>query len=727
MIYGSLFAGVGGFDAGFEQAGHQCLWQVEIDAKCRMVLKRHFPDADRSVTDVTAAGKHNLKKVDAVVGGSPCQGFSVAGLRASMEDDRSNLCLQYVRICNELEPTVVVWENVVGVLSTPDNAFGCFLAGLAGADAPLVPAIGQKWTRAGMVDGPRRAIAWRVQDSQYHGVAQRRERVFLVASARKELPFQVLFEPESLRRHSPSRRETRQDTASATGGGSEAGGESGIRETGPTLSSRNKGGGGLGDAELNGALIPDVAPTLLGGDNATGGYETAPPLTASGRGTERAGESRGQDCVIPDVCHKGFFDRAAQTTGPIMSDGKRMPGTQPDDAESLVVTPINMQNVTRDESGGARLGSGIGEAGEPANTIQAGHSHAVAITPINMQAAAKCGEKSPNMLGIGQPGDPAYTVNASDQHAVAILPQDAVAFQSSQSGVMEQGDRTAALNTATDPNQNIVGVGIDGSEVGFALRSNASHSGDKGDGGVNTTMAVVSCVALESLTLQGLCDMILEYANAIKANPDQILQILQCFAGQETLSGREMGSTIPLQPTQVLRPEVHGGTMGEGCPQQYLRTVECKEPGAPPETERPMREMREAEHKGCPPQGRESEQQPTIKPDANLPELPQQDSSPEAVMQTLRKTDEGTRLLRGALSAIQKMGRPIAGEGQPICPSKEGRRTESCEEVPGLRPAYECERLLRAMLHASQAGRNTLRERISGVSSAYGVRRLTPL
>ncbi|HEG1930552.1 TPA: DNA cytosine methyltransferase, partial [Enterobacter kobei] len=93
--------------------------------------------------------------------------------------------------------SIIVWENVPGVLSSKDNAFGCFLAGLAGESCELQPA-GGKWTHAGCVSGPKRVIAWRVLDAQFFGVAQRRRRVFVVASARKGFdPAAVLFELDS--------------------------------------------------------------------------------------------------------------------------------------------------------------------------------------------------------------------------------------------------------------------------------------------------------------------------------------------------------------------------------------------------------------------------------------------------------------------------------------------------------------------------------------------------
>lgn len=107
----------------------------------------------------------------------------------------------------------MLWENVPGVLSTKDNAFGCFLAGLAGEECELQPS-GKRWTDAGCVYGPKRTVAWRVLDAQYFGLAQRRKRVFVVASSRKDVdPVSILFERESLRRDSAPSRETGESLA----------------------------------------------------------------------------------------------------------------------------------------------------------------------------------------------------------------------------------------------------------------------------------------------------------------------------------------------------------------------------------------------------------------------------------------------------------------------------------------------------------------------------------
>jgi DNA (cytosine-5)-methyltransferase 1 len=165
---------------------------------------------------------------DVFCGGTPCQAFSVAGLRNSLDDARGNLSLTFVGIANAIDnvrsargeqPAIVFWENVPGVLSTKDNAFGCFISGLAGEEDPVEPPRG-KWTNAGVVLGPQRTVAWRVLDAQYFGVAQRRRRVFVVASSRDDFdPASVLFEFDSVRRDTAPSRKAREESAGGIGDG----------------------------------------------------------------------------------------------------------------------------------------------------------------------------------------------------------------------------------------------------------------------------------------------------------------------------------------------------------------------------------------------------------------------------------------------------------------------------------------------------------------------------
>jgi len=112
---GSLFAGIGGFDLGFERAGFKTSWQVEIDPYCRKVLAKHFPEAER-FEDVRECGKHNLRPVDVICGGFPCQDISVAGKGAGIDGERSGLWREFARVIGELRPRFAVVENVPALL-----------------------------------------------------------------------------------------------------------------------------------------------------------------------------------------------------------------------------------------------------------------------------------------------------------------------------------------------------------------------------------------------------------------------------------------------------------------------------------------------------------------------------------------------------------------------------------------------------------------------------------
>lgn len=208
MKYGSVCSGIEAASKAWEPLGWKPAWLSEIEPFPSAVLAYHWPEVTNlgdmtKIADAVRAG--DIEAPDVLVGGTPCQAFSIAGLREGLSDDRGQLTLSYVELANAIdakrrergEPeAIIVWENVPGVLSSKDNAFGCFLAGLAGESCELQPA-GGKWTHAGCVSGPERVIAWRVLDAQFFGVAQRRRRVFVVASARKGFdPAAVLFEQD---------------------------------------------------------------------------------------------------------------------------------------------------------------------------------------------------------------------------------------------------------------------------------------------------------------------------------------------------------------------------------------------------------------------------------------------------------------------------------------------------------------------------------------------------
>ncbi|EPB5148923.1 phage N-6-adenine-methyltransferase [Morganella morganii] len=231
LTYGSVCSGIEAASVAWEPVGMKPLWFSEIEPFPSAVLAAHWPQVDNlgDMTKLAAAIRAgDAPAPDLLVGGTPCQAFSVSGMRGGMSDERGKLTLSYVELAdaiddkreeNNARPAIIVWENVKGVLSSEDNAFGCFIAGLAGEDEPLEPGARPEhgksnqfwtwnkktsqhvasWPVAGCVIGPKRTVAWRVLNAKYLGVAQGRPRVFVIASAGEEFsPTEVLLEYQSM-------------------------------------------------------------------------------------------------------------------------------------------------------------------------------------------------------------------------------------------------------------------------------------------------------------------------------------------------------------------------------------------------------------------------------------------------------------------------------------------------------------------------------------------------
>lgn len=116
LTFGSLFAGIGGFDLGFERAGFECRWQVEIDDYATKILEKHWPKVHRE-RDIRECNASNLERVDCIIGGFPCQDISYAGRGAGLAGERSGLFFEAVRLVRELQPRAVVLENVAALLT----------------------------------------------------------------------------------------------------------------------------------------------------------------------------------------------------------------------------------------------------------------------------------------------------------------------------------------------------------------------------------------------------------------------------------------------------------------------------------------------------------------------------------------------------------------------------------------------------------------------------------
>ncbi|MFH5249849.1 DNA (cytosine-5-)-methyltransferase [Burkholderia semiarida] len=222
--FGSICSGIESASCAWHPLGWQTAFVSEIDPFPCAVLAHHYPTVP-NLGDMTKFKEWPDAAIDLLVGGTPCQSFSVAGLRKGLADPRGNLMLTYLAVAERYAPRWLVWENVPGVLSSNGGRdFGTLLGGLA--------ELGYGY-------------AYRVLDAQYFGVAQRRRRVFVVGHVGDwRRAAAVLFERESLLRHPAPSRKTRQGIA-------------------PTLSTRTRGDGELGtDFDCEGELIPQIARAL---------------------------------------------------------------------------------------------------------------------------------------------------------------------------------------------------------------------------------------------------------------------------------------------------------------------------------------------------------------------------------------------------------------------------------------------------------------------------------
>ena len=195
----SLFAGIGGFDLGLESQGHTCVGQVEIDKHAQKILKKHWPHVplhDDVRTAIDWAKENDLiGRVDIVCGGFPCQDVSVAGKRAGAgSGTRSGLFWDAIRFAQEVKAQTVILENVPGLLSSNNGRdFGIVLTELANAGY--------------------RHIEWRILDSQFFGVPQRRRRVFIGASTIDRSRSPLFIERNSMRGDSETSKQPREKTS----------------------------------------------------------------------------------------------------------------------------------------------------------------------------------------------------------------------------------------------------------------------------------------------------------------------------------------------------------------------------------------------------------------------------------------------------------------------------------------------------------------------------------
>jgi DNA (cytosine-5)-methyltransferase 1 len=458
--------------------GWEAAFFSEIEKFPCAVLEHRYPNVPLH-GDFTTIKENEYGKIDLLVGGTPCQSFSVAGLRGGLDDDRGNLALEFCRLAQREQPRWIVWENVPGVLSSSGGRdFGSIL---------------------GALEDIGYGLAYRVLDAQYFGVAQRRRRVFVVGYLGDWRPAAaVLFERHSMSGHPAPSREKRQEATDTAATGT--GGSGSIGRARPDLDTFECGGIGSYSASDN------SSPLLRTGADLGPGCEALIASTFSEDGTARTLTARydSSPCVDrgPDVVgtlrahHPGtagvqgdtdhivaFTARdygadATEDLAPTMrSLAQGADGHQSGSHGLAVAYPINTQLGLRgpDVSNTSRDGFGVGDETDPAYTLQANHAHAVAfdtVRDVSPTITSNYGKQldssdtalGPNVVLHTATHEVAGTLMShaksggwsnSIDHAVAgyMALMSAEAFQSSQSGV-RVGETHATLDANNGPRRH---------------------------------------------------------------------------------------------------------------------------------------------------------------------------------------------------------------------------------------------------------------------------------
>jgi DNA (cytosine-5)-methyltransferase 1 len=399
MRYGSVCSGIEAATVAWHGLGWEPAFFSDIEKFPREVLAHHYPDVPLH-GDFTTIEENQYGSIDLLVGGTPCQSFSVAGLRKGLDDDRGNLSLEFIKLAQRERPRWVVWENVPGVLSSNGGRdFGSFLS-----------ALGQSGY----------GFAYRVLDAQYFGVAQRRRRVFVVGYLGDwRRAAAVLFERESLRGNpAPSREKGEKPAPTVTAGPpfSRTGNDrvecdayipsnvgSLCARTGQSISTQDAAQGHLLTTRMQAdcdAYIPSVAGSL---DTQCGGGKLTHQSANNGH--------------LITARMRGFGDYDCDGTASTVKarDYK--------DATDLVAIALAENTIGRKPMNGGN-GDGFTEGG-PMYTLNATGVHGVAhqlAIPINTMTVQgrPSDDLNPRMgLGIGEPGDPCPTITSAHSHAVA--------------------------------------------------------------------------------------------------------------------------------------------------------------------------------------------------------------------------------------------------------------------------------------------------------------------
>ena len=670
MRYLSVCSGIEAATAAWHPLGWEPVAFSEVDAFPSAVLKHHYPSVP-NWGDMTKFQEWPDADVDVLVGGTPCQSFSVAGLRKGLDDPRGSLMLVYLAIARRYRPRWLVWENVPGVLSADGGrAFGSLLGGLA--------ELGY-------------GFAYRVLDAQYFGVAQRRKRVFVVGCLGDwRRAAAVLFERESLSGHPAPRRETRQGASAVAGIGAYRGGiaresdlspslqasggedERGIRnpviavQIAPCIPARRTAGGGLGtDFDCDGGLIPQIANPLTArmhkDINTTcdeGQTMIAHSLRADGFDASEDGTGRGTPLVpVADWVAPTLDARAGRSgANQVATSGGLVPVAHAFDARQADVIQYGDKTGPLDTDGssiGVMTLAIRGRAeGAQLEVRDDGTANAV-LTPSGGRGGIGVGAVAFSAKDYGaDAGDIAPTLRAgghTTSHANGgVMP--AVAF------AQNQRDEVRTMDTA----------GALAAEPGMRQQTNLA-------------------VTHETLYSKGI-----NHASTQETYAATLLRALREEVGAEAFTQWGLGILDSLLPAEVLRSRLHGCgiRLSANFSRRWLVYHALSRPEA--HSEGLVLAMREAECEGRASQGWRPPEQLARELGAYLSELSQPGAQATRFMRDLWQASEGLGLLREALSAVQEVGRSARLQGEPAHAALQVRRltVEECEFLQGFPRGY---------------------------------------
>lgn len=472
FTFGSVCSGIEAASVAWQPLGWKAAWLAEVDVAASQVLAYRLgataplnplEGTEKSIARLKWGDQINnygdftvlpamvraglVYAPDMLCGGTPCQGFSIAGLRGGLSDPRGQLTLSFVDLADAIderraelgeEPCIVYWENVPGALNVDGNAFGCFLGALAGDDEPLEPgprpgparssaywtwdkAAGEhraKWPVSGVVVGPTRTIGWRIGDAQYFGLPQRRRRVVVVASAREGFdPAGILLEFEGLRRDSPPSREA---------------GEGLTHAVAPCLTGSGRGVERTGDPRGQDPVVACERPgtgsavgiiEAFGGNNQAGAIDVATAVNAHGR-LDFESETFVVQPIEPELYSimpmnsgKDYKARKVEVAQPLMGAGP-VGGNQGGD---FIVQSVALRG--RDGGATAELG---GDAAYALRAANGGGSDPYVLAPLEVLPFDTTQITSPSNYSNPRPGDACHPLAAAGHPPAVCVTADTV-------------------------------------------------------------------------------------------------------------------------------------------------------------------------------------------------------------------------------------------------------------------------------------------------------------